>query len=92
MIVACLLLSGLAHVDGVAADAFHHAGDDAIIGEVKRLQLDPHSLALADKPDVFVHDIGLNDHGGIIGDDDHQRLRRLHHAANGGDGKLLHGA
>ena len=58
LFIALRLLPRLAHVDGIAADAFNDAGDDTVIGEVERLQLHAHQLAVADVPDVLVHDIG----------------------------------
>jgi hypothetical protein len=52
--------AALRQINRVPADRFNDAFDQAVIGEVIRLQLDANRLAFADEADVFVLDLRLD--------------------------------
>jgi hypothetical protein len=52
--------AALRQINRIAADRFNDAFDQAVVGEVIRLQLNPDALAFADEADVLVEDLRLD--------------------------------
>ena len=95
--VACASLSlflscGLSRTIASCETLSTCAVQQPIAGEVEGIDLDLRFLPGMDKADVAVRDHRLDLEMAVRRHDDEQRLRRRHHAADGVDGELLHGA